>query len=143
MCDHWTKNTTTREDAIKAISPYVASKREDTYLHLLSTVLESLPEEFVGIDTMMETWKGQYIDMFVMLDNHIRDSERDKALLLNAPMVTDNDDLSTSQSITGPPLQITGGGGSPPAYIEMDTREKSAKRSREDPALTRNVLEGN
>jgi hypothetical protein len=50
-------------------------------------------------------------------------------------MATDNDDLSTSQSITGPPLQIAAG--SPPAVIEMDTREKSAKRSREEPALTR------
>jgi hypothetical protein len=136
LWDHWTITTTTREDAIVAISPYVASKLEDTYLRLLLTVLESLPDELDDVDTHMETWKGKYVEMFVMLDNHIRDSERDKALLLqNTPMVTDNDDLSTSLSITGPPLQITGG--SPPAVIGMDTREKSAKRSREDPVLTR------
>jgi hypothetical protein len=85
-----------------------------------------------GVDTMMETWKGKYDDMFVILDNHIRDRERDEAhLLQNTPIVTDNDDLSTSQSITG---------GSPPAVIEMDTREKSAKRSRDEPALTAFML---
>jgi hypothetical protein len=145
MWDHWVKpSTKSREDAIKAISPYVASKREDTYLHLLSDTLECLPDEVVGVDEMMKTWIGRYDEMFVMVDNHIRDKKSEAHLLENTPMVTDTDDLSTSQSITGPPLQITAG--SPPATIEMDTREKSAKRSREEPALTRaqsiaNVLE--
>jgi hypothetical protein len=145
---HWTTNTTTtREDATAAISPYVASKLEDTCLHLLSPVLESLPDEVFDVDTMMETWKGKYDEMFVMLDNHIQDGERDEAhLLQNTPMVTDNDDLSTSQSISGGPpsplLKITGGG-SPPAVIEMDTREKSSKRSRDEPALTRAQSKGN
>jgi hypothetical protein len=100
MCDHWTKTTTTREDAIAAISPYVASKRENIYLQLLSSVLECLPDEVVSVDTMMETWKGRYDEMFVMLDKHVRDNERDEdLLLLNTPMVTDNDDLSTSETL--------------------------------------------
>jgi hypothetical protein len=139
MWDYWTKNTSkTQEDAIAAISPYVASKREDTYLHLLSDTLECLPDEVVGVNKMMKTWIGRYDEMFVMVDNHIREKEKEAHLLENTPMVTDNDDLSTSQSITGPPLQITGGSPSPPTdVIEMDTREKSAKRSRDETALTR------
>jgi hypothetical protein len=99
MCDHWTKTTTTREDAIAAISPYVASKRENTYLHLLSAVLECVPDELVNVDNMMKTWEGRYSDMFVTVDSYIRDSEKDEdLLLLNNPMVTDNDDLSTSET---------------------------------------------
>ena len=71
MWNYLTTSTKTREDAIKALSPYVASEREDTYLHLLSTVLESQPDELVSVDQMMETWKGRYDEMFVMVDNHI------------------------------------------------------------------------
>jgi hypothetical protein len=100
MWDHWTKTKVTREDAIAAISPYVASKREHTYLHLLSTVLECVPDELVNVDKMMKMWEGRYSDMFVMVDNYIRDSEKDEdLLLLHTPMVTDNDDLSTSETL--------------------------------------------
>jgi hypothetical protein len=121
MWDHWIKpSTKSREDAIKAISPYVASKREDTYLHLLSDTLESLPDEVVGIDTMMETWIGRYDEMFVMVDTHIREKERERQLLLedvatnDTDMVTDDDDLSKSETlfiedIAAPP---------PPLFIE-------------------------
>jgi hypothetical protein len=80
MWDYWIKpSTKTREDAIAAISPYVASKREDTYLHLLSDTLESLPDEVVGVDEMMKTWIDRYDEMFVMVGNHIRDKEKGEA----------------------------------------------------------------
>jgi hypothetical protein len=102
MWDHWVKpSTKSRKDAIKALSPYVASKREDTYLHLLSDTLECLPDEVVGIDSMMETWIGRYDEMFVMVDTHIREKERERQLLLEdvADMVTDDDDLSKSETL--------------------------------------------
>jgi hypothetical protein len=68
-------------------------------------VLESLPDEVVSVDAMMDTWKGRYDEMFEKIDNHIQDSERDEFLFLknavnsDTVMVTDNDDLSTSQSL--------------------------------------------
>jgi hypothetical protein len=130
MCDYWIQSKTRREEAIACITPYVDSKQEETYLHLQSLVLKSLPDEVDCVAKMMETWEGRYDEMFVMIDKHIRDSQNDKALLLeNAAMVIDNDDLSTSQSITGPPpLQITSC--SPPAVIKMDTT-RDAKLRRE------------
>jgi len=121
MWDYWIKpSTKSREDAIKAISPYVASKREDTYLHLLPDTLECLPDEVVGIDTMMETWIGRYDEMFVMVNTHIREKERERQPLLEdvADMVTDDDDLSKSETLfiedinappphTSPPQDVT------------------------------------
>jgi hypothetical protein len=100
LWDHWTNNTTTREDAIRAISPYVASKREDTYLQLVSKVLESMPDELSGVNKLTETWEGQCDGMFRMVDNHIREKEslRERQLLLedvatnDTEMVTDDDD---------------------------------------------------
>jgi hypothetical protein len=100
LWDHWTTIRRTREEAIACLNPYVASKRENTYLHLVSELLQSLPDEIDDVDEMMETWKGDYNEMFESIQNHIREIERARDQLAdNTAMVTDNDDLSTSPSL--------------------------------------------
>jgi hypothetical protein len=79
MWDHWTGDTPTREAAIAAITPYVDSNWEDTFLHLLSLLLESLPNDVVKVDLFMDEWNGKYTEMFDNLLGAIRERERERA----------------------------------------------------------------
>jgi hypothetical protein len=76
MCEHWTGQCATREEAIAAISPFVVSKREETFLDLLSMLLESVPDEAKNVNNFMHNWDGNYHEMFLELRIHIREVER-------------------------------------------------------------------
>jgi hypothetical protein len=75
MWYHWTGDTPTREAAIAAITPYADSNREETFLHLLSMLLESLPNDVEKVDMFMEEWNGKYTEMFENLLGVIRERE--------------------------------------------------------------------
>jgi hypothetical protein len=76
MWCHWMSQSTTREEAIAAISPYVASKREGIFLDMLNMLLKCLPDEIKNIHKFMEQGNGDYDRIFEELRVYIRDKER-------------------------------------------------------------------
>ena len=117
---------------------------EENLFYLINFLMENDKSLLDGdfINQVMTQFDGRPTEMM----KHVEEYVADAASTALAAMVTDDDDLSESPSITlppprspeaGPRLQLTDG---PPAVIEattaMDTREKMAKRRREVP-LTR------
>jgi hypothetical protein len=110
MCEHWTGQCATREEAIAAISPFVVSKREETFLDLLSMLLESVPDEAKNVNNFMHNWDGNYHEMFLELRIHIREVERVRneaaatattAIMIDLPddVCNSNDNLSVDNAL--------------------------------------------
>jgi hypothetical protein len=88
MWGYFTNDLKTREDAIAAISPYVDSKREETFLTLLRMLLEGVPDEVKDINKFMQQGDGHYNEMFQNLRIHIREEERVREEAIDAATAT-------------------------------------------------------
>jgi hypothetical protein len=85
---HYTYDLKTREDTIAAISPYVDSKWEETFLTLLHMLLEGVPDEVKDINKFMQEGDGHYNEMFQNLRIHIREEERVREEAIDAATAT-------------------------------------------------------
>jgi hypothetical protein len=77
MCEHYTGNKCSREEAIASITPYVDG-REETFLDLLAELLLNLPSKVDDIDMLMKQYIGQYDQMFLDLQHRVRELETER-----------------------------------------------------------------
>jgi hypothetical protein len=77
ICEHYTGNKCSREEAIASITPYVDG-REETFLDLLAELLLNLPSKVDDIDMLMKQYIGQYDQMFLDLQHRVRELETER-----------------------------------------------------------------
>jgi hypothetical protein len=77
ICEHYTGNKCSREEAIASITPYVDG-REETFLDLLAELLLTLPSKVDDIDMFMKQYIGQYDQMFLDLQQRVRELETER-----------------------------------------------------------------
>jgi hypothetical protein len=100
MCEHYTGNNYSREEAIASITPYVDG-REDIFLSLLSELMQTLPSKVDDVDRLMKQYIGGYDQMFLDLQQHVRELEieRNRLELLENSASTAAAGTSTSSYI--------------------------------------------